>query len=165
MLFVSFTLILLALIGLAACVEDCETCKYSTNACGEKYRGCYDSCKTKFNLAFPPPKCSPSVQTKAKAVKTPRSAKKTKTSSVHHPSSSTSTHKTTPKQTESITVTAPPVLIVTPASSSCTPSSICVDKINSCYMRYGGCYDANFCDGNTNPISTPACPTMTTVVR
>lgn len=42
MLFVSYTFILLGLLGLAACAENCETCKYSTNACGEKYGGYVD---------------------------------------------------------------------------------------------------------------------------
>ncbi|TKA31030.1 hypothetical protein B0A50_01998 [Salinomyces thailandicus] len=53
---------------------------------------------------------------------------------------------------------------ITPAPSpsadvsggSCTPKSICFDGI-TCGQRYGGCYDKNYCDGNTSPYPIPPC--------
>ncbi|KAI4843673.1 hypothetical protein E4T44_06613 [Aureobasidium sp. EXF-8845] len=51
------------------------------------------------------------------------------------------------------------------ATSTCTPHSICVDKISPCGKRYGGCYDENYCDRNTSPFPIPACPTMVTKKR
>ncbi|KAK5697872.1 hypothetical protein LTR97_006831 [Elasticomyces elasticus] len=48
-------------------------------------------------------------------------------------------------------------------STSTCESTICVDYINSCGIRYGGCYEA--CPGYTKPTYTaPACPTITTTV-
>ncbi|KAH0285103.1 hypothetical protein M436DRAFT_67799 [Aureobasidium namibiae CBS 147.97] len=51
------------------------------------------------------------------------------------------------------------------ATSSCVPHSICVDKISPCGKRYGGCYDENFCDGDTSPYPIPTCATMVTMKR
>ncbi|CAK1355301.1 unnamed protein product [Cercospora beticola] len=46
-------------------------------------------------------------------------------------------------------------------TSICTPVSTCVDKFSICpdrsRKRYGGCYDKNFCDGNTSPYPIPTC--------
>ncbi|SMQ50740.1 unnamed protein product [Zymoseptoria tritici ST99CH_3D7] len=44
------------------------------------------------------------------------------------------------------------------SSSSCTPKTICMDKM-TCGIRYGGCYDKHHCDGNTSPYPIPTCKT------
>ncbi|CAD0091246.1 unnamed protein product [Aureobasidium vineae] len=78
----------------------------------------------------------------------------------------TKTPSTTPLATRAVTTDIDESETGEVSTSSCTPSSICVDMINSCGHRYGGCYDQNFCDGNTSPYPVPpACPTMTTVKR
>ncbi|KAF2716255.1 hypothetical protein K431DRAFT_289567 [Polychaeton citri CBS 116435] len=53
----------------------------------------------------------------------------------------------------------PIVTFVTSAESikpDCVPHSICVDGF-SCGVRWGGCYDELYCDGNMSPISIPTC--------
>ncbi|KAI4723937.1 hypothetical protein E4T49_08338 [Aureobasidium sp. EXF-10728] len=79
---------------------------------------------------------------------------------------STKTPSTTPLATRTVTNDVDEPEVGEVSTSNCTPSSICVDMINSCGHRYGGCYDQNFCDGNTSPYPVPpACPTMTTMKR
>ena len=131
MLFLSFALLWLSLLEFVSGAETCKSCKYVTNTYGERFRRvrslqvhqyicltdyrCYDSCKTTFESAYPVPKCPSPARSNAKFL---RSAKPTKSSSVLPTNSST--------------------LSITPEATSCTPSSICVDKIDLCYMRYGG---------------------------
>ncbi|KAI4740727.1 hypothetical protein E4T50_08847 [Aureobasidium sp. EXF-12298] len=78
---------------------------------------------------------------------------------------STKITTTTPLATRAVTTDAETSEAAELSTSSCTPVSICVDAINSCGMRYGGCYDQNFCDGNTSPYPIPTCSTMMTVKR
>ncbi|KAK5999380.1 hypothetical protein QM012_005505 [Aureobasidium pullulans] len=73
---------------------------------------------------------------------------------------STKTPTTTPLATRAVTESDTEA-----STSTCTPHSICVDAINSCGIRYGECYDENFCDGNTSPYPIPTCSTMVTVKR
>ncbi|KAG9700539.1 hypothetical protein KCU95_g729, partial [Aureobasidium melanogenum] len=75
------------------------------------------------------------------------------------------TATTTPLATRAVTTDAETSEAAEFSTSTCTPHSICVDAINSCGMRYGGCYDENFCDGNTSPYPIPTCSTMMTVKR
>ncbi|CZT16981.1 uncharacterized protein RCC_02813 [Ramularia collo-cygni] len=42
-------------------------------------------------------------------------------------------------------------------AAMCTPHKICMDYISPCGQRYGGCYDRNYCDGNTSPYPIPTC--------
>ncbi|KAK4141574.1 uncharacterized protein C8A04DRAFT_30814 [Dichotomopilus funicola] len=44
----------------------------------------------------------------------------------------------------------------------CQPRIICVDSINACGIRYGGCYDV--CDRAAKPVA-PACPSTTKPAR
>ncbi|KAH0278124.1 hypothetical protein KCU91_g2714, partial [Aureobasidium melanogenum] len=82
-----------------------------------------------------------------------------------HKATSTKTTTTTPLATRAVTTDAETSEAAELSTSTCTPVSICVDAINSCGMRYGGCYDQNFCDGNTSPYPIPTCSTMMTVKR
>ncbi|KAG9872651.1 hypothetical protein KCU63_g622, partial [Aureobasidium melanogenum] len=82
-----------------------------------------------------------------------------------HKVTSTKTTTTTPLATRAVTTDAETPEAAELSTSTCTPVSICVDAINSCGMRYGGCYDQNFCDGNTSPYPIPTCSTMMTVKR
>ncbi|KAI4737382.1 hypothetical protein E4T50_12143 [Aureobasidium sp. EXF-12298] len=76
-------------------------------------------------------------------------------------STSTTSYSTTPLATRAVSTAGSEPS----TTSSCIPHSICVDKISPCGKRYGGCYDENFCDGNTSPYPIPTCPTMVTVKR
>ncbi|KAK1065256.1 hypothetical protein LTR74_008082 [Friedmanniomyces endolithicus] len=78
-----------------------------------------------------------------------------------------STHKSTKTRTKTsskhtsttsptISITASASLSIPVASPNCTPSTICVDAM-TCSQRYGGCYDQNYCDGNTSPYPVPTC--------
>ncbi|KAI5250799.1 hypothetical protein E4T42_04761 [Aureobasidium subglaciale] len=80
------------------------------------------------------------------------------TKKIKTPSTKTSAAATTPLATRAVTTEIEEV-------EACVPHSICVDKISPCGKRYGGCYDENFCDGNTSPYPIPTCPTMVTVKR
>ncbi|KAK3336554.1 hypothetical protein B0T19DRAFT_42744 [Cercophora scortea] len=42
----------------------------------------------------------------------------------------------------------------TPTPTDCEPRTICVDAINACGVRYGGCYD--MCDESAKPVA-PLC--------
>lgn len=112
-------------------------CKTVTDICGQTYGGCYDGCVLTFDEAFPAPACLSSVSLAEASV--------------------------APLTTEAPSLET--ALSIRASSSSCRPSSICVDYINSCYMRYGGCIDANHCDGSTKSIVVPSCPTVTTAFR
>ncbi|KAK3068213.1 hypothetical protein LTR53_014400 [Teratosphaeriaceae sp. CCFEE 6253] len=79
---------------------------------------------------------------------------KSKTSSSTRKSTKTKSHKSS--STSSSTITAAPALAKASADPSCTIVSICMDAI-TCGIRYGGCYDKNYCDGNTSPVAIPTC--------
>ncbi|KAI5199423.1 hypothetical protein E4T39_06244 [Aureobasidium subglaciale] len=80
------------------------------------------------------------------------------TKKIKTPSTKKSVAATTPLATRAVTTEVEEV-------EACVPHSICVDKISPCGKRYGGCYDENFCDGNTSPYPIPTCPTMVTKKR
>ncbi|KAK3694706.1 hypothetical protein B0T22DRAFT_507444 [Podospora appendiculata] len=42
----------------------------------------------------------------------------------------------------------------TPTPTDCEPRTICVDSVNACGVRYGGCYD--ICDESAKPVA-PLC--------
>jgi hypothetical protein len=60
--------------------------------------------------------------------------------------------------TKSTTTTTKPKTTTRTKISEC-PRIICVDKVNSCGLKYGGCYDT--C-GPVPTFSVPPCPTKTT---
>ncbi|KAF2764697.1 hypothetical protein EJ03DRAFT_17279 [Teratosphaeria nubilosa] len=72
------------------------------------------------------------------------------------PAVSATTTLATAHQTSSPAATALTTTEARIAISVCTPVSACVDAV-SCGVRYGGCYDVNFCDGNTSPMAIPTC--------
>ncbi|KAK0734397.1 hypothetical protein B0T26DRAFT_867479 [Lasiosphaeria miniovina] len=47
-----------------------------------------------------------------------------------------------------------------PQGEECEPRILCIDGINKCGVRYGGCYDV--CDKAARP-SAPPCPQFTTI--
>ncbi|RMY84606.1 hypothetical protein D0861_06880 [Hortaea werneckii] len=57
---------------------------------------------------------------------------------------------------EGSTITAAPSQPEAKVKDNCTPLSVCFDGI-SCGIRYGGCYDKNFCGGKTSSLSVPKC--------
>ncbi|RMY18295.1 hypothetical protein D0867_05425 [Hortaea werneckii] len=57
---------------------------------------------------------------------------------------------------EGSTITAAPSQLEAKVKDNCTPLSICFDGL-SCGIRYGGCYDKNFCGGKTSSLSVPTC--------
>ncbi|KAM3419194.1 hypothetical protein BST61_g5138 [Cercospora zeina] len=63
--------------------------------------------------------------------------------------------------TSGIGIESQQLTITDTPTSTCIPISTCVDKISICpdrsRKRYGGCYDKNFCDGNTSPYPIPTC--------
>ncbi|KAK3382886.1 hypothetical protein B0T24DRAFT_661492 [Lasiosphaeria ovina] len=48
-----------------------------------------------------------------------------------------------------------------PQGEECEPRILCIDGINKCGVRYGGCYDV--CDKAARP-SAPPCPQLTTTI-
>ncbi|KAH0365940.1 hypothetical protein KCU65_g5656, partial [Aureobasidium melanogenum] len=121
---------------------------------------------------------SPVAPAAHKVAKAKAPAKKHKTTSTMTTSTTTTSAMTTSTTTTSAMTTSTTTAMTTPLAtravatdsdelsiSTCIPQSICVDAINSCGMRYGGCYDQNYCDGNTSPYPIPTCPTMVTVKR
>lgn len=155
----SLALLLLPSLGFSALTDRprCKTCSSKTNACGLIYGGCYNSCSSTFDEAFPTPLCPPRAMSQAQSPKVGSQTTET-TSDILLPAYAKDTYlQITPTPSAFATT-----LLIT-STSTCTPQSICVDKINSCYIRFGGCYDANYCDGNTTSIQTPACPTLTTL--
>ncbi|KAF2484240.1 hypothetical protein BDY17DRAFT_309524 [Neohortaea acidophila] len=55
------------------------------------------------------------------------------------------------------TATITPTPVMGPSTgTTCMPSTVCVDGF-TCGVRYGGCYDKNYCDGTTSSFSVPTC--------
>ncbi|KAF1355516.1 hypothetical protein BDV97DRAFT_395870 [Delphinella strobiligena] len=121
------------------------TCRKAFDACGNSYGGCYDACDNDFDIAFPSPKCTST--TLASAVPTTLTTSKV-------------LRFVDPTITEAPLVELSMTNLTTTATNDtdvCIPKSVCVDYINSCYVRYGGCYDENTCDGQIVSFTPPAC--------
>ncbi|KAL2351601.1 hypothetical protein BJ546DRAFT_252332 [Cryomyces antarcticus] len=121
----------LSMISAKTVRADCPNtvCRTQTNDCGMPYGGCYDNCAGQFTQYFTAPDCTPTDTATA----------------------------TTTTATDSV-ITPSADLRSAGTSSACIPQSICVDKIDACFHRYGGCYDANACDGiGAAAITSPAC--------
>lgn len=89
------------------------------------------------------------------------------------PSSTVASNWTLPS--DILSVSSTPTIQLAVLAASCTPKTICVDKISPCGKRYGGsvltisgpcigglltghsCYDKFYCDGNTSPYPVPTC--------
>jgi len=104
----------------------CQTPQTLIGIGGLRIDSCYDSCSTAFHKAFPAPVC-PFRTTTSDPTSTLQITVTTSTPGIFLPDYAE-------KQTANTITAAPSPTVV----STCTPRSICVDKINSCYIRYGG---------------------------
>lgn len=87
---------------------------------------CYDACDTDFDIAFPSPTCTSTIP----ATPAPTTLTTSKVLRFADP-----TITETPLVELSITNLT---TTATNDTEACVPKSVCVDYINSCYMRYGG---------------------------
>ncbi|OCL10409.1 hypothetical protein AOQ84DRAFT_289371 [Glonium stellatum] len=125
-------------------------CYTATNECGIPYGGqvelsCWDECEDASDRlrTFTNPLCSSSTPLSANSVfATPTSLPLASITSSGLPSS-----------TDIVVGRLSGAGLITP-HTECTPFSICVDAMNNCGVRYGGCYDT--CQPTS--LTAPPCP-------
>ncbi|KAF2456932.1 hypothetical protein BDY21DRAFT_372370 [Lineolata rhizophorae] len=130
---VLFVLASAALANPIAQPEDCSpstVCETSTNACGASYGGCYDECLGGFSAFFTEPSCDDTAPATTPAVITP-----------------------TPSSEISLGGLDGDIGWEGTTISSCEPLTICIEAINSCGVRYGGC--VNRCE--VSALTPPPC--------
>ncbi|KAF1826756.1 uncharacterized protein K489DRAFT_124866 [Dissoconium aciculare CBS 342.82] len=158
----------------ATCTQ--TICADYINECGQWYGGCYAACPGLPKPTFTPPPCTKTIVPITTTTTTPTSSKPGKPTSscaqticvdkinscgirygdcyANCPDSPPPTFTTPPCPP---TTTGKPT--GKPATTTCT-QTICVDKVNSCGLKYGGCY-ANCPDSPPPTFTTPPCPTTT----
>ncbi|KAG8623374.1 hypothetical protein KVT40_008350 [Elsinoe batatas] len=121
---------------------------------------CFDACQLNFDEAFPEPACGLQLSLRldqGAREKRELQQESTLTLKKKTPTKSTIVPKAASTKTKGTATSSS-------QTTACIPQSICVDGINSCYMRWGGCFDANSCDGvDRSPTPLP-CPTLTTIL-
>ncbi|KAF2218627.1 hypothetical protein BDZ85DRAFT_286132 [Elsinoe ampelina] len=124
------------------------------------YDSCFDACQLNFDEAFPEPACGLQL-----SLRLDQGAREKR--DLLQASTSTLKKKTPTKSTivpKAASTKAKGTVMSSSWTTACITRSVCVDGINSCYMRWGGCFDANSCDGvDRSPTPLP-CPTLTTVL-
>ncbi|KLU84112.1 hypothetical protein MAPG_03157 [Magnaporthiopsis poae ATCC 64411] len=66
-----------------------------------------------------------------------------------------------PSTTARAIVTRPPVPTSRQTGGDCRTRTVCVDAVNACGQKYGGC----FADCKPWPLSPPPCPASTSTPR
>ncbi|KAF7192349.1 hypothetical protein HII31_06381 [Pseudocercospora fuligena] len=116
--------------------SSCTICADYVNDCGIWYGGCFEACDGAPWPSFTPPPCP------------------TSSSSAITPSIS---NTTTTSSNSASTITSAPVYLSPYGSNSSCDKVICVDYINTCDIKYGGCFPV--CSDHTTPTFTnPGCP-------
>ncbi|EME76867.1 uncharacterized protein MYCFIDRAFT_83965 [Pseudocercospora fijiensis CIRAD86] len=111
----------------SATSSSCTICADYVNDCGIEYGGCFEACSGEPWPSFTPPPCPTNSTT------TP--------SSIGYPDTSTVTTSNTAS-----TITSAPVYLSPYGSNSTCDKVICVDYINTCDIKYGGCFPALLVD-------------------
>ncbi|KXS99537.1 hypothetical protein AC578_4250 [Pseudocercospora eumusae] len=100
--------------------SSCTICADYVNDCGIWYGGCFEACSGEPWPSFTPPPCP--------------------TSSTITPSISNLSNTATTTSNPASTITSAPVYLSPYGSNSSCDKVICVDYINTCDIKYGGCF-------------------------
>ncbi|KAI6381644.1 hypothetical protein MCOR25_001114 [Pyricularia grisea] len=125
-------------------------CVAGVNECGVTYSGCYDTCTP--SLEPTAPSCIPVVETPAVPIITSVDAGSLVTPAVTPVVTPVVTPILTPVLTP-VTTPSPTVVIVSPSVDICSTRTVCVNGIDACGQKYGGCV----LDCKPWAITTPSC--------